>query len=626
MRYEDFVIQIGPDSGNGYSVTVVKSPAGEGEGIFKLPFSAAEMGPLLQSLAAAAELSRGEASSETRNLTPAAAERQDLKPRAVGGSLFRALFAGQVRSLFDQSLGKVEAVADRGLRIQLKLNPQHPDLARLYSLPWELLFRPDTHDFLSLSRLSPVVRYLDVSRPTSPYPLPDRLRILVAMANPRGLPPLDLHRERANLESAWGRHASVETVFLPHASPGAIREELLENPFHVIHFMGHAGFHGSSGEGVLYFEGSGGGPLPVSGQVLASKLKDFRSLRLVFVNACETARASGTSGINPFAGVATALVLGGMPAVVAMQFPISDVAAVAFSRAFYQRLAAGDSVDIAVTEGRQAVHSENAESIEWATPVLFLRSPDGNLFSREAAGAAEGGPVRPDLGAAGGVLTGSSAGGGGLITGARGPSPSRTGLWRWLAAVALILTMTGLGIMVAQRDRNEEPQLPGNATGSIAGPDSSASQAGFEEEPPPPPVVIRSKAPAVSTVYEINQGFRSNVTGFTGLVSRVELWEERMRWHFHFFNQTGDAQELRIDYYATYLADDFGNRYPIVEMQAGPETDRSYRWNVQVGVRVDQWIDFAAPEHGARRFTVGLVNDDSFPRPDFKPFNVELPQ
>jgi hypothetical protein len=625
MRYEDFVIQIGPDSGSGYSVTVVKSPAGEGEGVFKLPFSAAEMGPMLQTLAAAAELSRGEASSVTRNLSPAAAERQDLKPRAVGGSLFRSLFAGQVRSLFDQSLGKIEAVADRGLRIQLKLNPQHPDLARLYSLPWELLFRPDTHDFLSLSRLSPVVRYLDVSRPTSPYPLPDRLRILVAMANPRGLPPLDLHRERANLESAWGRHAGVETVFLPNASLGAIREELLDKPFHVIHFMGHAGFHGSSGEGVLYFEGSSGGPLPVSGQVLASKLKDFRSLRLVFVNACETARASSASGINPFAGVATALVLGGISAVVAMQFPISDVAAVAFSRAFYQRLAAGDSVDTAVTEGRQAVHSENAESIEWATPVLFLRSPDGNLFSREAAGAADAVPTRP---AAGGMLTESSAGGGGSLGGLQGLNPTRRkGRWRWVAGLVSIVALAGLGLLAAQRNQGDASRQPHDLSGSVSAPNEGASPPGFGEEPgAPPPVVIRAQAPAVSTVYEVNQGFRSDIEGFVGLVSRIEMRGDRMRWYFHFFNQTDGDHELRINYGETYLADERGNRYSPLDAEAAPDLKERYRWTVQVGVRLDRWIEFAAPEARAKHFTVGIVDSCSGWCPAFRPFSITLPQ
>ena len=76
------------------------------------------------------------------------------------------------------------------------------------------------------------------------------------------------------------------------------------------------------------------------------------------------------------ANVASSLVLGGMPAVVAMQLPISDQAAITFSRTFYQCLAAGEPVDAAVAEGRQAIHSENPAAFEWATPILFLRGQE----------------------------------------------------------------------------------------------------------------------------------------------------------------------------------------------------------------------------------------------------------
>ena len=70
-----------------------------------------------------------------------------------------------------------------------------------------------------------------------------------------------------------------------------------------------------------------------------------------------------------------------MPAVVAMQFPISDKAAIAFSETFYQRIAKGDPVDVAMAEGRKKLwHLE-----EWATPVLFLRSKDGVLFEPATA-------------------------------------------------------------------------------------------------------------------------------------------------------------------------------------------------------------------------------------------------
>jgi tetratricopeptide (TPR) repeat protein len=73
--------------------------------------------------------------------------------------------------------------------------------------------------------------------------------------------------------------------------------------------------------------------------------------------------------------------MGGVPAVVAMSGPVSDLAAVAFSRTFYQRLAAGDAIEEAVTEGRLAIQRAEPVDGAWATPTLFLRSSDGMLFA-----------------------------------------------------------------------------------------------------------------------------------------------------------------------------------------------------------------------------------------------------
>jgi len=40
----------------------------------------------------------------------------------------------------------------------------------------------------------------------------------------------------------------------------------------------------------------------------------------------------------------------------------------------------GDPVDAAVAEGRQAMYAVDRLSSEWATPVLFLRTPTGELY------------------------------------------------------------------------------------------------------------------------------------------------------------------------------------------------------------------------------------------------------
>jgi hypothetical protein len=155
---------------------------------------------------------------------------------------------------------------------------------------------------------------------------------------------------------------------------------LRSRPFHVLHFMGHGTFDRRTGEGALIFENASRPPEVITGRHLSTKISDLGSLRLVVLNACNTAiHSSADLGHDPFAGVATALLLGGITGVVAMQSPIEDPHAIAFSAAFYDELAQGSPIDEAVTEGRQAIYSRAIERTDWAIPVVFLRAPSGDI-------------------------------------------------------------------------------------------------------------------------------------------------------------------------------------------------------------------------------------------------------
>ena len=106
-------------------------------------------------------------------------------------------------------------------------------------------------------------------------------------------------------------------------------------------------------------------------------LADHKPLRLVLLNACEGARG-GSQDI--FSSTASILVRRGIPAVVAMQYPITDRVAVEFAGSFYESLADGLPVDAAVAEARKAVSIAVTDTVEWGTPVLFMRAADGAMF------------------------------------------------------------------------------------------------------------------------------------------------------------------------------------------------------------------------------------------------------
>jgi CHAT domain-containing protein len=295
----------------------------------------------------------------------------------VGTELFRALFAGEVGNLFYASLA-----GDHGLRIRIELDPRRPELAPLHDLPWELLYRPDTEEFLCLSRRTPVVRSLHAHREHRPAIAgAAQLRILAYAVNSGDTRTLQLERELRSLEDAWkGSGREVDIVLLRGGGREALRRAFLAGPFHVLHFMGHGWYDEATGQGMILLEGEDGAAQPVGGGELAEELRDFR-VRLVVLNGCETARAVGRYGPNPFAGVATAQALSGVPVVVAMRDPIPDAAALAFSRVLYERLASGDPMEAAVTEGRLAIRRLRRGSYHWSTPALFLRGADGRLFA-----------------------------------------------------------------------------------------------------------------------------------------------------------------------------------------------------------------------------------------------------
>jgi hypothetical protein len=78
-----------------------------------------------------------------------------------------------------------------------------------------------------------------------------------------------------------------------------------------------------------------------------------------------------------------------------MQYEIEDDKAILFTRGFYTTLAAGLSVDEAVSAGRLAVLEKSSEKgVEWGVPTLYMRA-DGLIFpSLSARETALAGQIR----------------------------------------------------------------------------------------------------------------------------------------------------------------------------------------------------------------------------------------
>ena len=302
-----------------------------------------------------------------------------LDPRALGKYLFEAVFHGEVLSFLRRSQDEIARQGADGLRVRLLLT----DVPELAKLPWELFYDPAHNQFLSLSTQSPVVRYLDVLQRQEPMATEPPLHVLVMISAPKDQPPLDVEEEWAKLNKALADLKAQGQVLLHRldtATLAELQKQLRQGKYHIFHFMGHGAFDEQTQDGLLVLEDGAGASHLVSSQVLGTLLHDEPSLRLAVLNACEGARGSHS---GPFAGTAQTLVQKGIPAVVAMQSPITDGAAKILAHEFYLALADGYPVDAALAEARKAIYRQGNEH-EWGTPVLFMRSTDGILWQMAA--------------------------------------------------------------------------------------------------------------------------------------------------------------------------------------------------------------------------------------------------
>ena len=371
QNYLDFELEIGPGSAREYPVAVIRSPAGEARETLHFPFDELALDNRLKDLQIALLRSGGK---RRQLLSP-----EERTVQEFGRALFDSLLVGEVRSRYDVSQREAEQQG-KGLRFKLRI--QSPELA---ALPWEFLYDSRQAEYICLSRNTPVVRYLELPQPIPPLTVAPPPRILGMIASPSDLPPLDVTREKQRVEQATQalrQNGLIELTWLEGQTWRDLQRAMRSGPWHMFHFIGHGGFDRQTDEGLIAISNEEGQARNLTATQLGRLLADHRSLRLVLLNACEGARGSQR---DIFSSAASILVRRGIPAVLAMQYEVTDRASIELARAFYEALAENMPIDAATSEARKAVSLEINNTVEWGTPVLYMRSPDGVLFSLQAS-------------------------------------------------------------------------------------------------------------------------------------------------------------------------------------------------------------------------------------------------
>ncbi len=351
-------VRLGTQGGYQVEVSAAAGRLREGPEIF-FPWNGATLDEILARLNGMAEGKQ-------------AADEQFLA--GVGSTLYETFLTGTARRLFDQTWGLGAGEKQVVLRLSI-------DDLSLAGLPWELLLRADdgiNGDYLALSNRRPFVRDVALPEPAPPPTFKTPIHILAVLSNP--LKDLDLAAEEARLRDALAAPLAdgrVTLAVLPTPTPVTLNRAILRQEPQILHYAGHGAYDATTGEGYLLIERDGA-PFQLTGGSLA-ELVEGSSLQLAVLDACET----GYGGrAHPGLGLAPTLIRDArLPAVIAMQFPILDRAALVFSEEFYTALLAPDAtVERALARARVRLSQEMGRGhIAWATPALWMRARTGRV-------------------------------------------------------------------------------------------------------------------------------------------------------------------------------------------------------------------------------------------------------
>jgi hypothetical protein len=319
---------------------------------------------------------------------------EDLK--VIGLNLYQILFRDKqllegfntVYKQFDKDKKR-----DASLRLRLRLM-FGKDADAVSRLPWEFLFIPENPDqnllegsFFSgqrvdliLTRLVPTSEEDQEDEEAGTVPA-ESLRILVVLSTPAGEGNIDSDDLRTMLEQLEKMPFKPRVEYLDKeaCTTDQFTDKLKNFKPHIVHFIGH----GREGQLAFikkltdadYNESSGrlqARWVPAD-QVRVLITNSGWQPRLVFLHACKGAAATSHDAFN---SCARELVYADVPAVVAMQYNISNKDAASFAKTFYTALGKGRDLDEAVKAGRLILGEASPQwkHPRFAIPVVYLQT------------------------------------------------------------------------------------------------------------------------------------------------------------------------------------------------------------------------------------------------------------
>ncbi len=296
--------------------------------------------------------------------------------KQFGKRLYQIAFPETIDRHFHQT----EAVArNQGRKLRIRFNVEHVELAQL---PWEFLYREERGHFLAINPDTVLSHYLNLPMPPGYVRRREGpLHMLAIIADPTDQTRLPPDEWEAIIKAALAGPMNSGQMTLQtakHATRKEIRNALLQQKPDIIQFVGHGIYQDGKGYLALVNEKTGKTWLVDDERFANLYLGYGDHLGLISLATCESAKSDDPQG---FLGVAPKLVERDVPAVLAMRYQVRIETAKIFLEDFYSSVAARKPIDWATQAARNAISQElGFGNREFATPVLFMRAKDGNIF------------------------------------------------------------------------------------------------------------------------------------------------------------------------------------------------------------------------------------------------------
>lgn len=307
--------------------------------------------------------------------------------REIGKFLFDSLFQSNVFKMYYSIYReRIQAVAGSHMRIRLDIHETAPEIA---TIPWEFMVFED--NFISTDVKTLLTRnYLDSSIGRVVTLKVDKPRILIVIPNVDDISTDS--EERAITDALKGIDIDFDPfrdIIKGRVCVGQVEDALFRYNYNILHFVGHGIFDDKTRVGALRFnaldeDDDEDDEYWLTDSQIYTLFRNHKDwLRLVVLNACRGAQVSGADSSTGFFGITPKILRAGVPSVVAMQYDIRDSVAIVFASAFYKNLTQGPwagRIDIALTLARNACQMRFPDDRGFATPVLYLRSDNAEIF------------------------------------------------------------------------------------------------------------------------------------------------------------------------------------------------------------------------------------------------------